>query len=185
VGEQQLSRMRVCLTGVVFLAEWAHLIWEHLHGGVVRHHILHRPELPAISNWWGALLLPALAWFLLGRIHRRMVSRADQDRVPSKPTVGVIVGFVGALTCGILLAASFTYHYDALASYLFQGALLLALLLPVYRAECVLGFVLGMTPTFGALLPTAVGSLIAALSAVMHLAVRPVFARLRTRLSRR
>lgn len=29
---------RLYLTGVVLLAEGGHLIWEHVHGGVVRHH---------------------------------------------------------------------------------------------------------------------------------------------------
>ena len=56
-----------------------------------------------------------------------------------------------------------------------MGMLLLALMLPVYRAECVLGFVLGMTFTFGAILPTVVASVIAAFSALVHLCVRPVF----------
>ena len=61
---------------------------------------------------------------------------------------------------------------------------LLALLLPVYRAECVLGFVLGMTLTFGAVLPTVFGSIIAAVSVVVHLYVRPVLMRLWTWLKR-
>ena len=56
-----------------------------------------------------------------------------------------------------------------------MGMLLLALLLPVYRPECVLGFVLGMTFTFGAILPTVVASVIAAFSALVQLCVRPVF----------
>ena len=43
--------------------------------------------------------------------------------------------------------------------------------------SCVLGFVLGMTFTFGAVLPTAVGSVIAALSAAMHLIVYPLIVR--------
>ena len=55
-----------------------------------------------------------------------------------------------------------------------MGMLLLALLLPVYRAECVLGFVLGMTFTFGAILPTMVASVIAVFSALVQLCVRPV-----------
>ena len=61
--------------------------------------------------------------------------------------MSVVAGFVGALLFGILLSVSFTNDYETIASYLFRGMFLLALLLPVYRAECVLGFVLGMTFT--------------------------------------
>jgi hypothetical protein len=43
----------------------------------------------------------------------------------------------------VLLSVAFTNHYDSVATYLFGAMLVLALLLPVYRAECVLGFVLG------------------------------------------
>jgi hypothetical protein len=105
------------------------------------------------------------------------------DGTQAAAPVNVVVGFVGALMCGVLLAVAFTRHEGALASSVFLAQVLLALALPVYRAECVLGFVLGMTFTFGAVLPTAVGSLVAALSAVVHLGVRPVLARLRTSLS--
>jgi len=152
------------------LAELAHLAWEHSHGGVISHHILHRADMPAISNWWGALLLPALAWFLAGRIQRRI----GQSTLP----MSVVAGFVGSLLFGILLAVAFTNHFQSLASYLFLGLILLAVLLPVYRAECVLGFVLGMTFTFGAVLPTVVGSIIGALSAAIHLFLRPLLLRL-------
>ncbi len=94
--------------------------------------------------------------------------------------MSVVAGFVGSLLFAILLSVSFTNDYETIASYLFLGMFLLALLLPVYRAECVLGFVLGMTFVFGAVLPTVIGSIIAALSAAIHLYVRPLLARLWT-----
>lgn len=73
---------------------------------------------------------------------------------------------------------SFTGGYETLLSWLFQGMVVLALLLPGYRAECLMGFVLGMMHTFGALLPTLVASAIVLASAVVHLGVRPLLARL-------
>jgi hypothetical protein len=93
--------------------------------------------------------------------------------------VNVVAGFVGSLLFGILLSVSFRNDYEA-TSYLFRAMFLLALLLPVYRAECVLGFVLGMAFTFGAVIPTVVGAIIAALSAAIRLYVHPVLARLWT-----
>ncbi|HSF52731.1 MAG TPA: hypothetical protein VLA71_03215, partial [Algoriphagus sp.] len=50
--------------------------------------------------------------------------------------------------------------------------LLAALFLPIYRAECLLGFVFGMTYTFGAVLPTLVGSILALIGAAIYLFIR-------------
>lgn len=169
MSESRLERSRPYLTALVVLAEAGHLAWEHFNGGVVSHNILNRPDLPAISNWWGLFLLPALTWFLLGRVQRRIALQSE-GKEPRFP-VSVVIGFLGALLLGGLLATSFANGYGEVTSYLFRGLLLLALVLPVYRAECVFGFILGMTFTFGAILPTAVASVIAAASAFVHLIV--------------
>jgi uncharacterized membrane protein YeaQ/YmgE (transglycosylase-associated protein family) len=169
MSDQPLQRFRVPLTAVVLLAALANLAWEHFNGGVQSHHLLHRANLPAISNWWSVLLLPALTWFAVGRV---------QKRVTAGLPMSVVVGFVGALLYGGILAAAFTYDYPTVTSYMFQGMFLLALLLPVYRAECVLGFVLGMSITFGAVLPTVVACVVAAASAVIGFVVLPVLLRL-------
>ncbi|MGH8076709.1 MAG: hypothetical protein ACREPE_05205 [Lysobacter sp.] len=184
MSEQQLLRWRVYFAALVVLGELAHLTWEHFNGGVVSHHILNRADLPAISNWFGALLLPALAWFLTGRIQRRIASYSGWRKAASKFPTSVVVGFFGSLVFGMLLSVSFTNGYENISSYLFVSMLLSALLLPVYRPECVLGFILGMTFTFGAVLPTAIGSIVAAISAVIHLVVRPVLVHAWTRLKR-
>ncbi len=179
--QKQLPRWRLYLIALVTFAELAHLAWEHFHGGVVSHHILNRADLPAISNWLGALLLPALTWFLSGRFQRRMALRSGGKNGASKLPVSAIAGFFGSLLFGILLSIAFTHGYETAAAYLFGSMLVAAVLLPVYRAECVLGFILGMTFTFGAVLPTAIGSLIAAVSAVIHLVMFPMFMRLLAR----
>jgi len=172
------SRSRITLTLLVLLAELVILAWEHVHGGVRSHHILDRADLPKISNWWGILLLPALTWFLIGRIQRRVAVRSAENEAPAYFPAVIIAGFVPALLFGILLATSFTTGHENISSFMFQGMFVLALLLPVYRAECVLGFILGMTFTFGAVLPTAVASLIAVCSAAIHLLLWPLLVRL-------
>jgi hypothetical protein len=177
MSEPQPPRARLYFTGWVTLAELAHLAWEHLNGGVRIHHVLHRSDMPAISNGWGLLLLPALTWFLTGRIQRRGALLSGGTQRASRLPASVASGLVGSLLFGVLLSVSFTNGYQTIASYLSQGMLLLTLLLPVYRAECVLGFVLGMTFTFGAVLPALVGSMLAAVSAVTHLYVRPALVR--------
>lgn len=180
MSERQLPRMRLYLTASVTLAELAHLAWEHFNGGVSSHHILRRSDMPAISNWWGVLLLPVLTWFLTGRIQRRSVLQPGGKEAATTLSASVVAGFVGSLLFGILLSAAFINDYETIASYLFLGVFLLALLLPVYRAECVLGFVLGMAFVFGAVIPTVFGSVIAAVSAATHLYVRPGLVRVWT-----
>lgn len=176
---QQIRRLRFFFTALVMLAEFAHLAWEHSHGGVVSHHLLNRPDLPAISNWFGAILLPALTWFLTGRIQKRILLTFGGNGSAAMFPVGIIVGFLGSLILGVLLSVAFTNGYETVAGYLFGSMLLAAVLLPVYRAEYVLGFVLGMTFTFGAVLPTAIGSILAVLSAVIHLLFRAILVRIR------
>ncbi len=174
MSDQQSSRMRLYFTALVMLAEFAHLASEHFNGGVQSHHVLNRADLPAISNWLGAALLPALTWFLTGRISKRTTFHSINNGSSSRALIGMAAGFVASLTFGVVLSVAYTHDYSAISSNMFLGALVIALFLPVYRAECVLGFVLGMTFTFGAVLPTIVGSVIAAISALFNVYVHPV-----------
>lgn len=162
-------RARLLLTSAVALAEVLHLTWEHLQGGVVSHHLLNRPDLPAISNWWGLVVLPALAWFLIGRIQARGTS-------PSRgtPALPVAWRFLAALLYGAGLAMAFALGYEAVTSAMFFGLFALAVVLPIFRAEYFLGFVLGMTFVFGAVLPTLIACIFALLSAVLHPLARSI-----------
>jgi hypothetical protein len=160
-------RWRYVLIAAVFLAEVAHLSFEHLHGGVIAHHILNRADLPAISNFWGLLWLPVLAWFVSGRVQKRAAN------LTTPFSKNVLLGFFLALAYGALLAGCFRLGYDDATGYLFEGSFLLAVILPVYKAECLLGFVLGMTFVFGAILPTIIGSIFVAISAFLHLLAYP------------
>ncbi len=54
------------------------------------------------------------------------------------------------------------------------GLLLLALFLPIYKSEYFLGFVLGMSYTFGALLPTGFSAIVALIAVVIYNYVRPI-----------
>jgi len=78
MSEQQLSKIKLLFTGFVTITICSILIWQFYHDGVPSHHLLHRTDLPAISNWWGALLLPALSWFLIGQIQKRVAKSSDQ-----------------------------------------------------------------------------------------------------------
>jgi hypothetical protein len=177
MNEKMFSALRLRLygTGIVTLAIWSLLLWNYFHGGVPSHHILARKDLPEISNWWGAVVLPLLTWFLLTRIQKRVVSAKDEQApaaVAASFPMSIVYAFAGALLFGILLSVFFSLHYTDIPGYMLQGLFLLALFLPLYRAEYLLGFVIGMTYTFGAVLPTGIGSIIALICAVIYLFLR-------------
>lgn len=174
MNEKAFFKTSLYFTGIVTIAIWSLLAWNHYHGGVPSHHILHREDLPAISNWWGGLLLPLLTWFLLYRIQKRLMRDNVEKSKVSKHLGNILYGFTGALFFGILLSVFFTFGYSNISGYILSGLFLLALFFPIYRAECMLGFVIGMTFTFGVVLPTAVGIILALVGAVLYLYVRPV-----------
>ena len=76
-SEQHPRPLRLYLIQSITLAELAHLTWEHFHGGIRSHEFLNSADMPAISNAWGALLLPALAWFLSAFIQKRIALNPD------------------------------------------------------------------------------------------------------------
>ena len=167
------SKIQIYLTGIVSLAIWGLLVWNHFHGGVPSHHIMAREDLPEFSNWWGGILLPLLTWFLLFRIEKR-------EKLNEKPTTNlsnfpeqIIYGFVVALIYGILLAILFTFGYNEILGYFFPSIIIISLFYPIYRAECLLGFVLGMTFTFGAVLPTGIGSILSIIGFLIYNFIRP------------
>ena len=165
-------RTRLYFTGIVTIAIWSLLTWNHYHGGVPSHHILADENLPEISNWWGGVLLPLLTWLLLYRIEKRIINKNEGVSQVPKLSIYVIYGFTAALLFGIVLSAFFTFGNTDMPGYMLLGLLLLALFLPIYRAECLLGFVIGMTFTFGAVLPTGVGSILVLTGVLLYLYVR-------------
>ncbi|MBD8530250.1 MULTISPECIES: hypothetical protein [unclassified Massilia] len=146
------------------------LSWQHLHGGVPAHHLLADPGLPALSNWWGLLTLPLLAWFLLGRVERRRQARPHAAH-------GDFAAFTGALVFGAVLSLLFTAGQSTATENMVQGLALLALFYPIHRAACVLGFVVGMTWTFGAVLPMIAAAIFAAAGAAIYYGVRFIYSR--------
>jgi hypothetical protein len=157
-----IDRLRVGLTVLVTIAIWSLLTWQHFHGGVPAHHLLADPELPRISNWSGGVLLPVLTWVLLGLSKRRVMATAAPG------IQSVAVGLAAGAAYGAALSVAYFSGHDSITSYLFFGLLPLALLLPVHRPECLLGFVLGMSTGFGAVLPTLFGAIMAAATFVIH-----------------
>lgn len=160
------------LFSIVFVA--ALLAHEHFNGGVRSHHLLDRQDLPAISNGFGLIVLPVLGWLLGVRLGNGMTSITK-----SQSSIAIGVGLVCSLFYGAALAASFEIGASAITSGLFVGLFLLAAVLPIYRVEYIFGFVVGMTFTFGAVLPFLVALVVAAVSALVHFAFRAVMSAIR------
>jgi hypothetical protein len=133
------------IAGAIALAQGCLVAWQWANGGIGSHHLLANPELPAISNGWGMLALPAPAWILTGRFLRRATS-PEANR-------SIWFAAVGAMGAGALLSLAFTYGSVDHATLVMLLILLSGALLPLYRAEYLLGFVLAMNWVFGPILP--------------------------------
>lgn len=177
-------KFRLYFFVVITISIWTLLSWNYFHGGVPSHHILANKDLPKISNGWGGLLLPFLTWFLLYRVHRRIFRHSSGNADKSKSQQYFFYGLTGSLLFGILLATFFTFGYSDITGKMVLGLFPLALFLPIYRAECLLGFVMGMTYTFGAVLPTGFGALLVLICAILYLYIRPGIIYISSRLLR-
>ena len=119
-----VSDRRILLTLLAFGAEAGILAWEYLNGGVRSHHLLANPDLPAVSNWWGLLLIPLLTWWTMTQLRRRI----DHSAQPSAQGFAALAAFVCALAYGLALSLLFS-HGSMLVDYAFFGLLALALVL--------------------------------------------------------
>lgn len=148
VASKGLSvKTRILITaGVTFLV-WAHLLWDHFHGGVPTHHLLQRADMPGISNWWGGLTLPLVTFLLLFWIHKNLLN--IQGGEPKKSGNNIIMRFIRALIFGILLSVFFSLGSPA-PGYMLLISIFLSFFIPLYLPEYLLGLILGMSYTFGA-----------------------------------
>lgn len=144
------------------------LTLEALGGGIQSHHLLNRADMPAISNAFGLLTLPAIG-LALGWRARRLGGF----------TRAMWAGLILSFLYGMALATGFEFGAQGLMQALFFGLFGVAILAPVYRAECIAGFVAGMAFTFGGVLPLLVALVFAALSAAVRFGVRALWRRIR------
>lgn len=168
---------RAAFTLLVAALEALHLGWEHTHGGIVSHHLLNDPTLPAIWNGWGLVLLPALAWIA----SRRLFGPDGRRR---RPEPRVVAGLLAAAVAGLALSAAFLAGREDLAGATLLLTALAALAVRAYRVEYLLGFALGMTWTFGGILPVLIGGVLALASAAAAFVLRPGLTRLMRALRR-
>ena len=173
MNQAALKKNGLILLAVISVGIWALLLWQHFDSGVPSHSFMARKDMPSISNWWGGLLLPLLTYFSLFRLEKRLFM--GENRVVSpKEMQGVLGLFIaGLLYAGAIAFCSMTDKED-INGVLFPSLFLWALIFPLYRAEFFLGFVIGLTYTFGAILPTFIASVFVALSYIAHKFLYPL-----------
>jgi hypothetical protein len=167
MNQTSLKKIGLAVVAIVSIAIWALLIWEHFHGGVPSHSFMARKDMPSISNWWGGFLLPLLTYFSIYRIQKRVFTEENKVGKP-KQMQSILLLFVAGLIYAGSMAYCFVTDNEDINGILFQGLFILALIFPLYRAEFFLGFVIGMTYTFGAILPTFIASVFVGISYVAH-----------------
>lgn len=161
------------LAALAFAA--AFVAFEHFNGGVKTHYFLARGDLPGFSNWLSLLVLPLLGSVLTIRARSETDSRAGSFFVPT-----LAAGTAGSLVYGAALAASYLLGLEPLSVVLFFGLFVCTLAFPIYRAEFIFGFVLGMTIAFGSVIPLAIALFFAMVSFVLRRAGALVVSAVRT-----
>jgi hypothetical protein len=173
-------RYRLYFAGFITLAMWLLLAWDYFHGGIPAHHILNKHELPAISNGWGGFLIPLLTWYLLYRIQKRNQQEGNILDL-AKLRKAFFMSLLSAIYA-LIIALAFTFDYNVVSEYMFNGLLVLALIFPLYRAEYYLGFVLGLTYFFGGVLPCGIGLVIVLISAAANFGLHPILVKIKNKL---
>lgn len=156
----------LAVTGFAIL----HLSIEMLTGGVRVHYPLMREDMPALSNWWGLLLLPILAWVSYFFMEKDQTA-AGVLGLNKVVLYRLLAGFL----YGAAIGGSFLLGLDQTPMNLLIGLLLGGIFYPLYRFEVMLGIIMGMTYTFGAIIPTVVVGLVALTSLISHNTVRFLF----------
>lgn len=168
----QFVRIRIAATAAVALTICSLLVWQVFNGGVPSHSFMARDDMPSISNWWGALTLPTLTWFALGNIGGRLAAGRVTERAAQ-------LGVLSGLLFGAVLATAFELKYNDVPAFQLGAIPVLALFVPLYRVEYLLGFVLAMAYTFGGVLPLIIGTVLTLVGALLYLTPRWVLGRFR------
>lgn len=183
MDKKSFHRLTLYFVGAVTASILSILFWDHFHAGVPSHHLLADENLPEISNWWGAISLPLTSYFLLSRIKNRIIleTQANGSHLKRK----FLLPFLVSLAFALILAISYTIGHSEISGIMFQALFLIAVLLPVYKSEYLLGFIIGLAYTFGGVLPIVIASFFAILSYAIHVFVIPLFKKMPVLLGRK
>ena len=165
MNKKLILKISLYFTVIVSIAIWSLLLYDYYNDGVPKHHLFARKELPEISNWWGAISIPLATYLLLHRIKKRFNS---ENSISMKTLMKVLYSFISALLYAAMLSVLFSFGNSQITGIFFQLILLIALFFPIYKSEYCLGFIIGLTYTFGGILPIIICSILAIISYLLH-----------------
>lgn len=165
MNKKLLLKTSLYFTVIVSIAIWSLLLYDYYNGGVPKHHLFAKKELPEISNWWGAISIPLVTFLLLHRIKKRFNS---ENVISIKTLMKVLYSFVIALLYAALLSVLFSFGNSQITGIFFQLILVIALFFPIYKSEYCLGFIIGLTYTFGGVLPIIICSILVVISYLLN-----------------
>ncbi|NND80052.1 MAG: hypothetical protein HKN53_09140 [Maribacter sp.] len=163
---------RIKLPLLAFLVVGLCLALEHFTGGVVTHHLLARDDMPGVSNYWGLVSVPLLAFVVAYVIHRNRYKKTTSEEKLKQHEDVVFKRFIAALAFGITISLLWELRLESVLPYLILLPLLLAFFRPVHYPECLLGFVLGMVYTFGGILPILIGTVLLIIAYLINRIIR-------------
>lgn len=160
------TKHRIILTGIVALFIWGQVLWDYLHGGIPTHYLFHNKDMPGIPNWVGALVLPFFTWFLLHRIHKRLNQSNTKESLKK-----AFWRFIAGLSFAVTISVCFLNDI-MIVDYIMATIFILAFIFPLFKSEYLLGWVIGASYTFGAIIPIGFGSLLCLVFFLMYSLVR-------------
>jgi hypothetical protein len=173
-------KITLYFTTVITLTILALLFWDYFHDGVPGHNLLKRKDLPKISNWWGAISLPLATYISLKRIEKRINFNADfsnQSFIKQH-----LLPFLIALLYGIFIVIFSSTGNSQISYSMFLILFAVALFIPIYKSEYFLGFILGLSYTFGGALPVIIGLVLITVFYLLFKFIRPIFIFLGTKI---
>ncbi|MBQ4876260.1 hypothetical protein J8M21_03430 [Pseudoalteromonas luteoviolacea] len=173
-----IKKIRNYLMIAVVACQIALLTWESLNGGVVTHHFLAQEDMPGLSNWWGLLILPTLVWLTAYSIEHRSNQIEDEQSRLAFRTVAAR-SFVGMLLISLIQSTIFSLGYSSIAASLLLVIAFIALFLPLYRIEAIVGYVLGGAYFTGPMIPFVGVVVFVLASMVAHFGIKPLIVRLK------
>ena len=149
------------------------LIWEYYNGGVSGHHFLKRKDMPFISNWWGLILLPLVTFLSLRRIGKRINFNEEMNN--QLFIKNHLLPFFIALLFAILIVVFSSTGNSEISYFMFLALFVVALFIPIFKAEYFLGFILGLSYSFGGALPVVIAIVLATIFYIIFNYIRPIF----------
>lgn len=104
------------------------------------------------------------------------VSHYNHNDAPVRAKIFRVVriGFFGMLILSFVQSFSFSVSYENVVIYLSFGLVVVGLFMPIYRAECIFGYVFGSIVFSGSIIPLVGILLIAGIPWSSHVCIKPL-----------